>query len=174
MTGLRSNGMKSFSLSTILVVFAAGCFVSGNAWAGSSSPGLSMFSGVSLSSRKSGDEDRRWGHNFGFFVDLPIISTFHICPSAEMYDLDETSMTDIAIAFKFVIPMGGLKPYIALVPGITSVGNEREGHLGAAGGVYWHLVSNLHLALQAKYKETLSSGSGVRVIHANGGLLFRF
>jgi len=132
--------------------------------------GLGIFSGVKLDS----DGIRDLSHNFGFVVDLPLIETFHICPTADTYSVDGALVTDLALAFKFVVSMWGVSPYAAIIPGITTMADERRVHLAGAGGVYFHLVSNLYLLAQVEYKQMVSSDADSGTLHGQGGVLFRF
>ena len=43
---------------------------------------------------------------YGFYVDIPLISTFHITPSSELYKFADQNATDFDLAFKFIIPLG--------------------------------------------------------------------
>ena len=42
--------------------------------------------------------------NWGFYVDMPLLDTFHITPSSELYRLQDQNATDIDLAFKFIVP----------------------------------------------------------------------
>ena len=138
------------------------------------SPGLALFSGFVIPDSRTSSNDDEGSHNFGFFVDLPLVSTFYISPGAELYKVGRSNYTDLVISFKFMVPLRGIKLFGALVPGITNAGSDRYGHLGLAAGIEVKIVSNIAFFGQFKYKETLSSGNGLRAFHFNGGLIFHF
>ncbi|MGA2480861.1 MAG: hypothetical protein ABSG63_19115, partial [Spirochaetia bacterium] len=49
--------------------------------------------------------------NWGFYVDIPLLNTFHITPSSELYRLQDQNATDIDLAFKFIVPLSGFAIY---------------------------------------------------------------
>jgi hypothetical protein len=138
------------------------------------SPGLGVFSGFKL--HPGGEIDL--SYNFGFLVDLPLIQTFHICPSADTYKIGDAAVTDLSLAFKFIIPLRGLRPYAAIAPGLTTFGNERDMHLAGSLGTYIQLVANIDLLVGVQYKRMMINDdedltkSGQFLGQA--GVLFRF
>ena len=46
--------------------------------------------------------------DYGFYVDIPLISTFHITPSSELYRFADQNATDFDIAFKFIVPLASM------------------------------------------------------------------
>ncbi len=161
-----------FTLAATVAVLLCTSFFSRQAKA--DSPGLALFSGFVLPDSRNSSNDDDGSHNFGFFVDLPLVYTFHISPGAELYKVGRSNYTDLVISFKFMIPLKGITFFGALVPGITNSGSDRYGHLGLAAGIELKIISNIAFFGQFKYKETLSSGSGLRAFHFNGGLIFHF
>ncbi len=133
-------------------------------------PGLGVFSGVKFNSV----DDFDLSHNFGFFVDLPLVSTFYLSPTADTYTLGEAAVTDLTLAFKFVIPLRGWAPYLGVLPGLSTVSNDRHFIIGGAGGAYIHLVANLSLLVQVEYKQIFKDEIEGGTVHGQGGLLFRF
>ena len=119
-------------------------------------------------------DDWATSFNWGFYVDIPIIWTFHITPSAELYKFGDENATDIALAFKFIIPVWKLDLYVGCVPGLTAVGNDTLFHVGGVAGVSFNLFSTLDLFVQAMYKVMFVSDHNVRVLHANLGVLYHF
>jgi len=112
--------------------------------------------------------------NWGFYVNLPIISTLHLTPSAELYRLDGANATDFSLAFKFIVPLTRFDLYVGLVPGLTAVGSQTAPNLGLLAGGSFRLVGNLDLFVQGKYDWVFNSGGSLRVLHANTGILFLF
>jgi len=138
-------------------------------------PGLGVFTGAKFNA--SGDWDL--SHNFGFFVDIPLVQTFHITPSADTYTINESAVTDLALAFKFVVPLRFMRPYFAVAPGITTYRNERDIVLSGSVGSYFKLVANLDALVQVEYKRMMTPPEGELAtekgsIHGQVGFLFRF
>ena len=112
--------------------------------------------------------------NWGFYVNIPLLYTFHITPSSELYKIQDQNATDIDLAFKFIVPLSTLAVYAGFVPGLTAISNVLDLHIGVLGGVTFPLVSNLDLFLQAKYNILFDGGQNMQIIHANAGVLFKF
>jgi hypothetical protein len=112
--------------------------------------------------------------NWGFYVNIPLIYTFHLTPSAELYQLNKVNATDISLAFKFIIPLGVMDLYFGFVPGLTTVGDNTIPNVGALVGGAFNLVSNLDIFVEAKYKFLFEGDQNMRVLHANAGILFHF
>jgi len=151
----------------------------GPAAAGSdkSSVGLGVSLGASFPENAAGEfdfDDWDAAFNWGFYVNIPIIWTFHITPSAELYKLGSMNATDISLAFKFIIPAWVLDLYVGFVPGLTTAGDETMANVGAVGGVAFNLFSNLDLFVEAKYKIMFEGNENIRVLHTNAGVLYHF
>jgi len=112
--------------------------------------------------------------NWGFYVDIPLLYTFHITPSAELYKLQDNNATDIDLAFKFIVPLSGFAIYAGFTPGLTAVTTILDAHVGVLAGATFQLVSNLDVFFQAKYNIVLDGGQYLQVVHANAGVLFKF
>jgi hypothetical protein len=118
--------------------------------------------------------DWKGSFNWGFYVNIPLIYTFHITPSAELYRLNEINATDIDMAFKFIIPLGRLDIYVGFSPGLTTVGDNTFPHVGGLLGVGFRLISNLDVFVQAKYNFLFDSSQNFRILHGNAGILYHF
>ncbi len=118
--------------------------------------------------------DWRTSFNWGFFVNIPVISTLHLAPSAELYRLEGVNATDFALAFKLIVPLERFDLYVGLVPGLTAVADVTAPHVGLLGGASFRLVGNLEFFLQAKSTWLFDGGDSLRVLHANTGILFIF
>jgi hypothetical protein len=141
------------------------------------SVGLGVAAGVALPDGHTADiasSDWKPGFDWGFYVDIPLIATFHITPSSELYKLGGNNATDMSLAFKFIVPLTGFDAYAGFVPGVTAVGDSTAPHVGVVGGVAFPLVSNLDMFAQAKYKVLFDRDENIRVLHLNAGILFRF
>ncbi len=112
--------------------------------------------------------------NWGFYVNIPLIYTFALTPSAELYKFNDQNATDIALAFKFIIPLPFMDIYLGFVPGLTTVGDFTGAHVGGVAGVAFNLIANLDIFVQGKYKVLFEGDKNVRVLHANAGVLFHF
>jgi hypothetical protein len=120
------------------------------------------------------DSDWPASFNWGFYVNIPLIYTFHLTPTAELYKFGAQNATDMAIAFKFIVPLSRFSLYVGAVPGLTAVGDLTAAHVGVLVGTSFNLVSNLYLFVQGKYKWVFQGDQNVRVLHANAGILFNF
>jgi len=141
------------------------------------SVGLGILAGAAFPSGGTENipsSDWEAGFNWGFFVNIPLIYTFHITPSAELYRFGEQNATDLSIAFKFIVPVSAIDIYFGFVPGVTAVLDVVDIHVGLVGGVSFNAVSNLDLFAQAKYKFLFEGDKNIRVLHLNGGVLFKF
>ena len=114
------------------------------------------------------------GFNWGFYVNIPILSTFHLTPSAELYKMGDQNTTDISLAFKFIIDVWKLDLFVGLVPGLTAVNDIIAPNVGGLGGLSFNLFSNVDMFFQIKYKILFNGDHNSRVLHANAGFLFNF
>ena len=145
------------------------------------SSGDSVGLGVSLggafpqgSTDKIASTDWRLSFNWGFYVNIPLIHTFHLTPSSELYQFEDQKATDIALAFKFIVPISSFSLYVGFVPGLTAVSDVIAPHIGVLGGASLNVISNIDLFIQAKYKFLFEAENNIRVLHLNGGILFNF
>lgn len=127
--------------------------------------------------------------SWGFYVDIPIISTFHISPSTILYRLDpadpdttdigNSGITDLSLNFKFVIPLRLWRIYLAALMG-ASHGRFVEGgfihlHVGGNVGFAYRIVSNLDFTTMCQYKLIIDGDQrNVNMIQAMAGLQFNF
>jgi len=112
--------------------------------------------------------------NWGFYVNIPLIYTFHLTPSAELYKFDDQNATDMSIAFKFIVPLSRFDLYAGFVPGLTAVAEVTALHVGILVGGNFPLISNLDVFVQGKYKFLFEGGENLKVLHVNVGILFNF
>jgi hypothetical protein len=112
--------------------------------------------------------------NWGFYVNIPLIYTFHITPSSELYRFGLVNATDFDLAFKFIVPLSIFDLYAGVVPGLTAVGQALAPHVGIAAGGSFTLVSNLDAFVQAKYIWLFEGDGSLGVLHLNAGILFTF
>ncbi len=155
-----------FALSAPLLCQAAG-----------ESVGLGISAGVAFpegSTAKISSTNWKASLNWGFYVNIPLVYTFHLTPSSELYKFDDQNATDMSIAFKFIVPLSNFDLYAGFVPGFTAVTNVTAPHVGVLAGVGFPLVSNLDIFVQGKYKFLFQGDQNLRVLHINAGILFNF
>ena len=112
--------------------------------------------------------------DYGFYVDIPLISTFHITPSSELYKFADQNATDLDLAFKFIVPLASMDIFAGFVPGLTAVASTLDMHLGVLVGASFSLVSNLSAFVQGKWDLLFDPGQNVSVFHVTTGILFAF
>jgi hypothetical protein len=118
--------------------------------------------------------DGQASFDWGFYVNIPIIYTFHLTPSSELYKFDAQNATDMSIAFKFIVPLPRFEVYAGAVPGLTAVGDIIAPNVGLLGGASFPLVGNLSAFVQGKYKWLFQGDHNLRVFHIGAGMLFSF
>ncbi len=133
--------------------------------------GTAVASGSTASIPNSGGS---MSFNWGFYVNIPLMYTFHLTPSSELYKIQDQNATDIDLAFKFIVPLSTFALYGGFVPGLTAVSTVLDPHVGVLAGVTFPLVSNLDVFIQGKYNVIFDSSQNLSVIHLNGGILFKF
>ena len=159
------------------IVVAAVMLVAAGALAAQSGVGLGVSVGAAFPQGSTADiasDDWEPSLNWGFYVNIPLLSSFAITPSSELYKLGEENATDMALSFKFIVPLPRFDLYAGFVPGLTAVGSRTAPHVGAVAGGSFALVSNLDMFVQGKYKILFDGSENMRVLHLNAGVLFRF
>ena len=169
--------MKKLIILVILAMLSA--VVPLTAQSSSDSVGLGISAGIILPSGDTANissTDWKTAINWGFYVNIPLIYTFHITPMAELYKFGNKNATDIALGFKFIIPAWVLDLYVGFVPGLTTAGEITAPHVGGVAGCAFNLFSNLDLFIEAKYKVmfNLEEDTNLTVLHANAGILYHF
>jgi hypothetical protein len=123
---------------------------------------------------KISSTDWKTNLNWGFYVNIPLIYTFHLTPSSELYKFEDQNAMDMSIAFKFVVPLSTFALYAGFVPGVTAVTDVIAPHIGILVGGNFALISNLDIFVQGKYKFLFEGDENIRVLHVNAGILFNF
>lgn len=162
-----------------LAVLALVLFAATAAWASPpyKSVGLGFSVGAAFPQHPAGDfqfDDWDTSFSWGFYVNIPVVWTFHIAPSATLYQFHNINATDLDMAFKFIIPAWLLDLYLGVAPGVTTAGDEHMFNVGFLGGVAFNLFSNLDLFLEGRYKIIIEGNSNMRVLHAHAGVLWHF
>ncbi len=174
-------------VSMAAVVLAAALAVPEISHANANGVGLGVAGGFAYSGSKvdvkSVKEEVGTRPAWGFFVDIPLLSTFYISPAAMLYKFknpaggDDLSVTDVDLNFKFIVPIGDLHLGAGVTAGLSS-GLRPSGydpHYGLLGYLSYNLVANLDGFVLAQYKRlTRESASSVDDIHAFVGAMFRF
>jgi hypothetical protein len=168
--------MRRFAAASVAMMILLACLPAG-AQASGDSVGLGVALGVAFPSGSTariatanGEASLDWG----FYVNIPLIYTFHITPSSELYKLGLQNATDMDLAFKFIVPLSRFSLYGGVAPGLTAAGEVTAMHVGLLAGVSFNLVSNLDTFVQAKYQWIFEGSQNLRVLHLNAGMLFNF
>lgn len=115
---------------------------------------------------------------WGFFVDIPLIMSFHLTPSAMVYRINDNQVAaDMGLAFKFIVTLPFVRPYAGLNVGTTVFGADQEFTVGGIGGLGINLVANLDAFVQGQYGvmvRDVEQGGNVKFAHATVGALIRF
>jgi hypothetical protein len=118
--------------------------------------------------------------NWGFYTDIPLLSTFHLTPSTLLYHLTpdtpgarDIPATDVSLSFKFMIPLGPVEPFAGVTAGVTST-DHLDPHVGLLGGVSVNILANIDIFAQVSYKLILADGGNIKNFQAFAGPLFRF
>jgi hypothetical protein len=112
--------------------------------------------------------------DWGFYVNIPLVSTFHLTPSSELYKFNMQNATDVDLAFKFIVPLGSFDLYAGVSPGLTTVADVLAPHVGILGGAAFRLISNLDAFVQAKYCVLFQGSQNMGIFHLTAGMLFAF
>jgi len=118
------------------------------------------------------------GFSWGFFVDIPLASTFYISPATTLYQLDlglgKRPATDVALNFKFIVPLSNVKLGAGISAGLTVAEETNMPHVGALGYFSMNLIENLDAFGMVQYKHLIRDVQAVDDVHAHTGLMFRF
>jgi hypothetical protein len=167
--------VKMLVLFIMIVMLVAVSPLSSQASGGSVGLGISV--GTTFPQGDTADipsTDWKTSLNWGFYVNIPLIYTFHLTPSSELYKFEDQNATDMSIAFKFIVPLSRFDLYVGFVPGLTAVTDVTAPHVGVLAGGNFPLISNLDIFVQGKYKFVFQGDDNLKVLHANVGLLFNF
>jgi hypothetical protein len=168
---IRSLTAVSAALIILLACLPAGAQAAGDSVGLGVSLGAAFPSGsTSRIATVSGEASFDWG----FYVNIPLIYTFHLTPSSELYKLGAQNATDMDLAFKFIVPLSRFSLYGGVAPGLTTTGEVTAMHVGLLAGASFNLVSNLDAFAQAKYQWVFEGNQNLRVLHLNAGMLFNF
>jgi hypothetical protein len=162
-----------------VMLFVVLCAVTGagSLFADATSVGLGLSAGVALpqgNTASIASTDWQPSFNWGFYVNIPLISTFHITPSSELYKFNTQNATDVDIAFKFIVPLGMFDIYAGVATGLTAIQDILAPHVGVLGGAAFRLVGNLDAFTQVKYTVLFQGNQNINIIHVTAGVLFAF
>jgi len=146
---------------------------------------LGVAAGWSYSDMPTKDNMKIDDHNnviWGFYVDIPLISTFNLVPSALLYKVNlndqELSTTDISLSAKFKVPLARLTAYVLATGGLTqiqlSATDGISAHVGAGAGVSLNLVSNLSFFAEGNYRMILTDDGNIKNYFLSTGILWGF
>ena len=119
---------------------------------------------------------------WGFYVDIPIISTFNIVPSAMLYKVNYNSSdlvaTDISLSAKFKVPLAALTIYGLGTGGLTQIQlGAHDGispHVGIGLGASLNLVSNISFFGEGNYRIVLADNGNIKNYLLTVGILWGF
>ncbi|MCK6550191.1 hypothetical protein L6R52_30430 [Myxococcota bacterium] len=141
--------------------------------------GLGVAAGFAVPS--SGEIDYDLGFAWGFYVDIPLVYTFHLTPSATIYRLapsaegiEGTWNTDLSLNFKFVVPLGPLEPYGGILAGLSTEAADLNPHVGLIAGAQLSVLPNIDVFAQLDYKLTLRDAGNLSDVQLYVGPIFRF
>jgi hypothetical protein len=175
--------MRRLSLAFSAALFCSA--LSSSAFAQARGVGLGVGAGVAVPSASGSDlvhPDFKAGFNWGFFVDIPLLYTFHITPSTLVYKMVDntgaatTQATDVSLNFKFIIPIGIIEPFAGVTAGLTST-NHIDPHAGLLAGVGVGILPNLEIFAQVNYKFIIRDndvGGNVKNLQIWAGPLYKF
>jgi hypothetical protein len=167
--------MKRTQTLIVLAMLAFGAALPLSAEPSATSVGLGFFLGAALPQGSTTDiPSAGTSFDWGFYVNIPLISTFHIAPSTELYKFGNQNATDVDLAFKFIVPLADFDLYAGLSPGLTTVADVMAPHVGVLGGAAFRLISNLDAFVQARYNVLFEGNRNMGIFHLNAGILFAF
>lgn len=172
---MRQEKLMRFGSFLAALLLGIGClWFPLPAQAAGDSVGLGISCGVAFpqgSTASISSTNWRASFNWGFYVNIPLIYTFHITPSSELYKFEDRNATDMALAFKFIVPLSRLDLYAGFVPGLTAVTDVIAPHVGVLGGMTFNLIGKSDLFSQAKHKFLFEGDQNLKVSHINAGNL---
>ncbi len=119
---------------------------------------------------------------WGFYVDIPLISTFNIVPSAMLYKVNylgaDLVATDISLSAKFKVPLAKLTLYALGTGGLTQIQlSAKDGispHVGFGFGASLNLVSNISFFGEGNYRIILVDNGNIKNYFLSVGILWGF
>ena len=140
--------------------------------------GLGVAAGADIA--KNGNVNTKTNFSWGFFVDIPLLSTFYITPQTSLYQLqlvdggNKASVTDVDLNFKFLVPAGFVTLGAGLTAGLTTGLGDYQGHYGALGYFSLNLVANLDAFVMVQWKRLTIHKENVDNIHGYVGGMWKF
>jgi hypothetical protein len=119
---------------------------------------------------------------WGFYVDIPLISTFNIVPSAMLYKVNylgaDLVATDISLSAKFKVPLSLLTLYVLGTGGLTQIQLAPQdgisANVGFGFGASLNLVSNISFFGEGNYRIILADDGNIKNYYLSVGLLWGF
>jgi len=119
--------------------------------------------------------------SWGFFVDIPLMQTFYITPQTTIYEVDggidgktKTTITDIDLNFKFLVPIDALTLGAGISAGVTTGFGDYQGHYGLLGYVGFNVVANLDAFAMLQFKRVDNDDQRIDNYHGFVGGMWKF
>jgi len=170
----------ALALILALMLWSFECFAQEEDGSANKQVGLGAIGGVNIPIAK--DSGYEVTECWGFYTDIPVISTFHVSPQVNLWRIidngKKSGAADLDLNFKFVIPLPGWKIFLSALLGL-STGDYKIGmyapHLGGNLGFTYRMVSNLDLVIMFQYKFLVDGTQhNVHQLEPLGGLQFNF
>jgi hypothetical protein len=117
-------------------------------------------------------------HAWGFFVDIPLLTTFYISPSAMLYETNlgkgKQPVTDIDLNFKFIAPVWKMKLGVGVLGGVSNAEGAYRGHFGGLGYVSYNVFANIDVFAMMQYKYLVRVHQDTHNLHTFLGGMFYF
>ncbi|RME20639.1 MAG: hypothetical protein D6806_15995 [Deltaproteobacteria bacterium] len=166
--------MKKILATFILL---AGMLAANHARAASDNVSLGFTFGAAFPQHSTSEvqfDDWDSSFSWGFYVNIPVVWTFHIAPTTTLYQFRSVNATDVDLAFKFLIPVWRIQLFFGVAPGVTTVADDHMFNVGGLAGCSFNFVSNLDAFVEARYKILIEGDQNIRVLHTFAGLLWHF
>lgn len=111
---------------------------------------------------------------WGFHVNIAVLDTLRISPSAEIYRISGVYATDLALAFHYVIPLEIFEVYFGVAPGLATWGTSASPLIGGLVGFIIPILDQIAGFTQFRYKVLSPGDTNIHFSHLSAGLLFSF
>lgn len=166
---MRANSLAALSIPVLLLSLQ---FLSSDATA-KTRPAVGFFASGMTSNISQKGFGPSWdvGGGGGFFVELPLMKSFHLSPGARFERCGALMSSEMDMNLRFVIPTEDVALFFALGPGVQTHDNRLHGVLSVGLGAWTRLAGDVAFFGEGRFAEYM--GAGYReVFGLSGGLLF--